>query len=97
MPELKIPEGTIADKNRGTEIIIDGYRNIEKGTIIRFGDLDDITLTVDGFYEVRSDEANTWIHLYAEDSSDTGISGLDMEWQELPERIKYGNAEILEK
>lgn len=96
MTELEIPNGTIADKNRGTKITLDNHKNIEKGTTIQFGNLDNITLTVDGFYEVRDNDVDTWIHLHAKDSSDTGISGLDMHWRELPERVKYGNAKILE-
>lgn len=97
MAELEIPEGSVADKNRGTKIIMDEEKDIGKDTTILFGNLDNIELSVDGFYEVRSDKIDTWIHLYASDSSDTGISGLDMNWRELVERVKYGEAEIVEE
>lgn len=97
MPELAIPEnGTIADKNRGTEIEIENHPNIEQSTTIQFGDLDDVELTVDGFYEVETD-APTWVHLHNSDASDDGIYGIDLFWRELAERVAHGNAEILEE
>lgn len=96
MPELKIPEGTVADKNRGTEIVMDEKNDISADTTIRFGDLGDICLTIDGFYEVMGDESDIWVKLYAENSINKGICGLEMVWRELPERIKYGNAEIVD-
>jgi hypothetical protein len=96
MPRLEIPDnGTIADKNHGTEIIIDGYKNIEQDTTIQFEDLDGVTLTVDGFYEIETD-APTWVHLHNNDASDDGVYGIDLFWRELAERVAYGNAEILQ-
>lgn len=96
MPELDVPEGTMADKNRGTEIILDGEENVQKGTEIRFENLDGIELEVDGFYEVESDIAEPWVHLHAGDSPDSGIFGIDILWREVAERVKYGDAEVLE-
>lgn len=97
MAELKISEGSLADKNRGSKIVLENGEKVEKETSIYFENLDGITLEVDGFFEVRSDDVDTWIHLHSTDSSDSGISGVDMGWRELAERIEFGDAEIVDE
>lgn len=94
MAELRIPDGTIADKNKDTEIIISDDRVVRKGTQIRFPKLDDLKLEVDGFYEVRDDEVNTWVQLNNTNGSDIGVCGVSMLWQEIAERLEYGDAKI---
>jgi hypothetical protein len=95
MAELEIPDGTLADKNRGSKIILENGDVIEKDTRIYFGALDGMTLEVDSFYEVRSNDIDTWVHLHSPDSSDAGISGIDIVWQELAERVEYGEGKIV--
>lgn len=93
MAELRIPDGTIADKNKNTEIISDDHV-VRKGTEIRFPKLDALKLEVDGFYEVRDDEVNTWVQLNNTNGSDIGVCGVSMLWQEIAERLEYGDAKI---
>lgn len=66
---------------------------ISTDTIIRFGNLEDIRMAVDGFYEFDNDEVETWVYMYSKDGSDSGISGID--WRELAERLQYEVAEFV--
>lgn len=95
MAELEIPSGTIADKNNETRIILDDDRVISTDTIIKFGNLEDIKMAIDGFYEVGNDGVETWVHMYSKNGSDSGISGIDIDWRELAERVQYEEAEIV--
>lgn len=66
---------------------------ISTDTIIRFGNLEDIRMAVDGFYEFDNDEVETWVYMYSKHGSDSGILGID--WRELAERLQYEGAEIV--
>lgn len=91
MVELYIPDGTIAERNRNTEIRMDEGQTIETGTAIKFDNLGEFT--VDGFYEVLDNDVDAWVKLYG---CESGIFGIDMVWSEIPNRIQAGDAEVVD-
>lgn len=95
---IHVPEkGTIAKKQENTVIETSNGKEIKYNDRVKFEQFGGQKFYVSNFLDVGCEDAKTFIHFYSCNNveySDTGISGFDIDWEEVAERVDEGKAKI---